>query len=122
MPSVTVTSFLLIVYPGTPRYVPHQHCHHQSGKGGIGRGPGETNYVIFAEPFLFFANVARQIRDNPSDSNFVFILGNASHGHIMALREFFEKRYGKNLVDFIKKNTSGDFEDFLVLLGKFFVL
>jgi len=60
---------------------------------------------------------AARLESQPSETNFIFILGNSSHEHIIAVADAFKRDYGKNLIDFIKKKFSGKFEDLLVLLA-----
>jgi hypothetical protein len=56
--------------------------------------------------------------ENASETSFTGILGNASHAHIMAIRDIYMQRYGKNLTEVIKKQFSGNYEDLLVVLGE----
>jgi hypothetical protein len=60
---------------------------------------------------------ARRLESQPTENNFIFILGNSSHEHILAVGEELKKEFGKSLIDFIKKKCSGKFEDLLVILA-----
>lgn len=59
---------------------------------------------------------AQKLYESPTEVNFTYILGNSSHAHNLAIRDVFQQRYGKSIVDVIKKQFSGNFEDLLVLL------
>jgi len=60
---------------------------------------------------------AQKLYEAPNDTNFTFIMGNSSHAHNMAIRDVYQQRYGKSLIDVIKKQFSGDYEDCLVMLA-----
>jgi len=60
---------------------------------------------------------AKLLESQPTDSNFIFVLGNASHEQNVALAESFKQQFGKSLIDYIKKKKSGHFEDLLVAVA-----
>lgn len=80
-------------------------------------GPrGKGSPVGFVDQIAVAADVQR-LYEAPSEASFTNIFGNASHAHIMAVREMFMSRYGKSLNEVISKQFSGNYKDLLVVLA-----
>jgi len=112
----TESSITPAVHGGGQSQGGHHHGHHHE-EGGGGDRHHEKNefrtYVINPEKV---AEDAKLLHDNPSEMNFTFILGNSSHQHIMALRDYYLSTHGKPLQDLIHSNTHGDYRDLLTIL------
>jgi hypothetical protein len=79
-------------------------------------GPrGKGSPAGFVDQMAVAADTQR-LYEAPSEATFTNILGNASHAHIMAVREMFMSKYGKSLNEVISKQFSGNYKDLLIVL------